>query len=122
MFYPNLHSDPYRNPQQLKNGYVYNIKPFKNKIQLIEQPTPEDIAEPVSTSKIRDICSRSIDKIRLFVDEYMVGKGKYSWFWFLILFIFCILLVCFVVRIQMKLDFIASKLIDSGGVYKLVKQ
>ena len=128
MYYSFLHEEAYQraigasqlNHQTLKNGHVYSVTNYEpDKIQLIEKPTlptPEkQIAKTdnIWTDSIRPGIKGAIDKVKMFVNEYMVGgsgDSNNSWFWFVVLFIFCIVLVCFLIRIQMNIDYIMHEL------------
>lgn len=127
MYYTFLNDEAYQkatgmhslNPQTLKNGHVYSVQNYEpDKIQLIEKPTtPAEKAASKTSSlwadTIRPGVKGAIDKVKMFVNDYMVGgKGQNnnSWFWFMVLFIFCIVLVCFLIRIQMNIDYILQEL------------
>lgn len=112
MYYSFLDSHG-QHPETLKNGHVYNVKPLENKIQLIEQRTPvKPTAPSVWEQRVKPGLETVVEQVKLFVDEYMGANGKYSWFWFLMLFVFCVVLLCFLVRIQMRIDFVMSKVVN----------
>jgi len=153
-----LADDPYNNisgrkklkPRFLKNGHIYRIKPFKKKIQLIEQENgnKDENENEENTQNSKNIAANNnndndnnnttttslslkaaLNSIKLFVNEYALGgtQNDTGWFWFIVFFVFCVIVLCMLIRIQVRLDTIAGSMYQTAkemgaGTFRLVRQ